>query len=327
MKRNLSAGKSQSGGFSVNVFNTDELNEIHLSTLEVLEKTGLFVEDEEAMAIFDGGGAFVDSKRKIVKIPPYLVEDSIHYAPAKIFLAGRNSKNDLMIESNRIGFTNFGAGTTVVDPYTDEIRASTNEDLANSAKLVDYLDNLDVYYRALSSLDVPEDVEQLYNAKAIFPNTSKHVFIGGINTYLLNKIIEMCTTIQGGDHALRKRPILTFVTSPVSPLRLVKGACENIIGAARSGVAICMIGMPMSGATSSIKLAGTLIGHNAEILGGNVLSQLTCKGAKVIYGSSNTAFDMRYGTCPVGSPEAAKLNTAVAKLARYYSLPSLVAGG
>ena len=61
MKRNLGAGRSQSGGFSLNTFNTDELNESHLATLEVLEKTGLFVEDEEAMAIFDGGGAFVDS--------------------------------------------------------------------------------------------------------------------------------------------------------------------------------------------------------------------------------------------------------------------------
>ena len=169
MKRNLSVGKMQSVGFSLNIFTTDELDEIHLSTLEVLEKTGLFVEDEEAMAIFDGGGAFVDSKTKVVKIPPHLVEDAIHYAPAKIFLAGRDSKNDLVLESNRIGFTNFGAGTTVVDPYTSEIRASSNEDLANSAKLVDYLDNLEVYYRALSSLDVPEDVEQLYNAKAIFP--------------------------------------------------------------------------------------------------------------------------------------------------------------
>jgi trimethylamine--corrinoid protein Co-methyltransferase len=43
MKRNLHAGKIHSGGFSLNVFSDDELYEIHLATLEVLEKTGLFI--------------------------------------------------------------------------------------------------------------------------------------------------------------------------------------------------------------------------------------------------------------------------------------------
>ena len=57
MKRNLHAGKKMSGGFSLNVFTDDELYEIHLATLEVLEKTGLFVEDEEALDIFGGHGA------------------------------------------------------------------------------------------------------------------------------------------------------------------------------------------------------------------------------------------------------------------------------
>ena len=47
LKRNLHAGKRMSGGFSVNVFTDDELYEIHLATLEVLEKTGVFVQDEE----------------------------------------------------------------------------------------------------------------------------------------------------------------------------------------------------------------------------------------------------------------------------------------
>ena len=68
MKRNLHAGKRQSGGFSLNVFTDEELYEIHLATLEVLQKTGLFVQDKESLEIFGGGGAVVDSKNKIVKI-------------------------------------------------------------------------------------------------------------------------------------------------------------------------------------------------------------------------------------------------------------------
>ena len=48
MKRNMRAGKSRNGGLEFKVFTDDEMDEIHLATLEVLEKTGLFFDDEEA---------------------------------------------------------------------------------------------------------------------------------------------------------------------------------------------------------------------------------------------------------------------------------------
>ena len=71
MKRNLHAGKMQSGGLSLKIFTDDELDEIHLATLEVLEETGLFFDDDEALEILDGGGAIIDKKSKIAKFPPY----------------------------------------------------------------------------------------------------------------------------------------------------------------------------------------------------------------------------------------------------------------
>ena len=47
----------------------------------------------------------------------------------------------------------------------------------------------------------------------------------------------------------------------------------------------------------------------------------------MIYGSSTTAMDLRYGAAAVGTPECAIISAAVARLARFYSLPSYVAGG
>jgi trimethylamine--corrinoid protein Co-methyltransferase len=67
--------------------------------------------------------------------------------------------------------------------------------------------------------------------------------------------------------------------------------------------------------------------HNAEVLAGIVLSQLTRKGSPVIYGSSTTIMDLKTTTAPVGAPELGMINAAVAKLAQYYLLPSWVAGG
>ena len=96
---------------------------------------------------------------------------------------------------------------------------------------------------------------------------------------------------------------------------------------AQNNVVCNILSMAMAGATSPATLAGTLVTHNAEILGGITLSQLTRKGAPVIYGSSTTAMDLKLAEASVGTPECALISGAVARLARYYALPSYVAGG
>ncbi|NIQ38020.1 MAG: hypothetical protein GTN81_05460 [Proteobacteria bacterium] len=327
MKRNLHAGKKLSGGLSLGVFSEDELYEIHLATLEVLRETGVFVEDKEALEIFDGGGAAVDPKGKIVRIPPYVVEDAVRSAPSKLNLAGRDPKQDIVLESNRVGFTNFGEGIQMLDAYSGKVRPSTKGDVAATALMVDYLSDLDVYERAVGAHDVPQAVGQLHNAEAWMPNTTKHGFMGPFDGYQLEKILDMAAAIVGGRERLQERPIISFVTCPVSPLKLVKDCCEIIIGSARNGIVINILSMAMAGGSSPVTLAGTLVTHNAEVLAGIVLSQLVCKGAPVIYGSSTTAMDLRLATASVGSPECAMINAAVAQMARYYLLPSWVAGG
>jgi trimethylamine--corrinoid protein Co-methyltransferase len=327
LKRNIYAGKSLSGGLGLKVFTDDELDDIHLATLEVLEKTGLLFDDDEALEVLHGGGAVIDKKNKIAKFPAYVVEDAIRSAPSKILLAGRNPKNDFVMESNRVGFTNFGEGVFIIDPYTGEHRETTKADVAASALIADYLSEIDVYERAVGASDVPMPSVQLHNAEAWLPNTSKHGFMGPGNGYLTKKIIEMAAAITGGKDKLIERPIISFITCPVSPLQLVKEACEIIMETARSGLSINVLSMAMAGGSSPVTLAGTLVDHNAEVLGGLILSQLTRKGTKFIYGSSTTAMDLRLASASVGSPECALINAAVAQMSTYYLLPSWVAGG
>jgi len=327
LKRNLHAGKRMSGGLSLNVFTEDEIKDIHLATLEVLQYTGLFIEDEEALAVFDGAGCRIDKQKKIVKIPPYVVEEAVRSAPSKLFLAGRNPKNDFIMESNRVGFTNFGEGVFIVDPYTGQLRETTKADVAASARICDYLSEVDVYERAVGASDVPIPTVQLHNAEAWMMNTSKHGFMGPGDGFLMKRITEMAAAIVGGKEQLMERPIVSFITCPVSPLQLVRESCEIIMQGARSNMAVNVLSMAMAGGSSPVTLAGTLVDHNAEVLGGVVLSQLTRKGSKVIYGSSTTAMDLRLASATVGSPECALINAAVAQLAKFYQLPSWVAGG
>jgi len=327
LKRNLHAGKKPAGGLGFKVFSEDELYEVHLATLEVLENTGLLFDDEEALEVLHGGGAVIDKKNRIAKFPPYMVEDAIRSAPSKILLAGRNPRHDFVMERNRVGFTNFGEGVFINDPYTGQHRETTKADVAASALIADYLSEIDVYERAVGASDVPTQTVQLHNAEAWLPNTSKHGFMGTGNGYLTKKIVEMAAAVVGGKDKLQQRPIISFITCPVSPLQLIKDSCEIIMETARAGLTINVLSMAMAGGSSPATLAGTLVDHNAEVLGGLVLSQCTRKGTKFIYGSSTTAMDLRLAAASVGSPECALINAAVAQMSTYYLLPSWVAGG
>jgi trimethylamine--corrinoid protein Co-methyltransferase len=327
MKRNLHAGKRLNGGLSLNILTEDELNEIHLGTLELLDTTGIYIEDETALDTFEAGGARVDRERRIVRIPPYLIEEAIRSAPSKVILAGRDPRHDLVLESNRVHFTNFSEGVKVNDLHTGENRTPNKQDLVDTARIIDYLDEVDFCEKALGAHEIDQAVVPLYNAEAYLTNTTKHCAFGPGNGKLLEKILEMAAAIVGGVKKLRERPIVSFTTCPVSPLKLITDCCEIIMTAAKNNVVCNILSMAMSGATAPVTLAGTLVTHNAEILSGITLSQLTRKGAPVIYGSSTTVMDLKMALASVGTPECALISGAVARLARYYALPSYVAGG
>ena len=89
MIRNQHAGRRTSGGFSLNVFTPDELEEIHLATLEVLERAGIYCDDPQALDIFADGGCQVDRETGMVRFPGHVVEDAIASAPSSFVGCGR----------------------------------------------------------------------------------------------------------------------------------------------------------------------------------------------------------------------------------------------
>jgi len=326
MKPGLFAGRGLSFGLNLQILSDDEVEEIHLATLDVLEYSGIFVDYPEALDLFEAGGARVDREKKMVKIPSWMVEDAIASAPSRVILAGKDPVHDLVLGSTRVHFTNFSEGVLVVDPFTGERREPKKTDLADSARVIDYLEDVDFCEKALGAHDVDQRSAPLHNAEAILPNTRKHCAFGPGNGKLLKKIVQMAAAIVGGEEKLKDRPIVSFTTCPVSPLKLIGECCDIIIESARSGMACNILSMAMAGGTSPVTLAGTLVTHNAEILGGITLHQLANRGAPVIYGSSTTAMDLRLGTASVGTPEAALLSGAVARMARHYKVPCYVGG-
>lgn len=325
--RNPRSNYPRQEGYSLRMFTEEELRQVHYATLEVLWREGVHIGSQEAIDIFEDGGAEVDRSAGVVRIHPYMVEEAIRSAPSTLILAGRDPKHDVVLDGSRVNFTTFGAGVSIIDPFTGEYRTTTKADVAGTALVADYLDGVDVYSHAVVARDCPVSSVDLHEAEAFLTNTSKHCMhidlTCGANA---KKYLEMGAVIAGGWDELRKRPLISALICPQSPLQLSNESCEIIIEFARAGIPINILSMAMSGATSPITLAGTLVVHNAEVLTGIVLAQLVNKGAPVIYGSSTTTFDLQYATAPVGAPELGMFSAAVAAMAQFYLLPSYVAG-
>ena len=326
MKRNLHAGGLRSRGLRVDVFTETEVDEIHLATLEVLERTGVFVEDDEAVDIFKDGGCRADRETRMVRIPGHLVEEAIRSAPSKYVLCGRKPENDIVMEPGRIAFTNFSEGIRVIDVETRECRDSTRQDIADNARLTDYLGEMDTHELSVGAHEAPAATVAVHNAEMQFLNTTKPIGVGPLSRLETAAIFRMAAEIAGGVDALRERPLLYSGVCPVSPLKLPRDATEVIIESARWGIPDNILSMAMAGGSSPVTLAGTMVTHNAEVLAGITLAQLTERGSPVMYGSSTTAMDLKLAAACVGSPELALVSAAVAQLARRYLIPSFVAG-
>ena len=315
--------KSASG---LNLLTINDYRDIHLATLKVLEKTGVFVEDQQTREVFGSCGARVNEKNNIVTLPSPMVEDAIQSAPAQVMLAGRNPDRDILLDGNTNAYLNFGGGINMIDPYTGLCRKSTKADLAASARLCDALQEVDVYSRAVYPLDQPQKVLHLHTAEASLCNTTKHSLHGPESKWETERIIDMAAAAVGGPENLKKRKPISFGSAVSSPLKLTRKFCEAIMTASRAGFTTYVASMAMAGGTGPVNLAGVLVQTNAEILAGIVLTQLVRKGSPVIYASYSTAMDLRLGTSTLGSPETALIGASVAGLCRYYQLPCLVPG-
>jgi len=328
MKRNTNAGVGTFAGAGLQLFSESDLHQIHLATLEVLERDGLKITDEEALDYFAQGGARVDRERQIVKIPAYMVEEAIKSAPASVFLAGKEPKYDIILEEGRVYVCPFGLGIMIVDPYSGELRETTKQDIADCARVVDYLDEYDFCFDTMVARDVPAEVACIHGFEAPLVNTLKPVLASPENKTTARYLLEMGAAAAGGMDQLQDRPIMMLGGCTISPLTIPESTVAAVIEAAKARVPVMILSMAMAGGMGPVTIAGSLVVMNAEILGAMTLSQLVRRGTPFVYGSSTGTLDMRHNAAAmVGCPELGLISAGVAAISRMYNVPSLVAGG
>ena len=314
-------------GIGLNMFSRDELDRIHLATLDLLWDVGVRVDSSQAREIFHGHGCTVDETSRMVKIPAYLVEDAIRTCPPTFRACGRVPEMDFICEKDRVGFVNFGEAPQMLDLKTKEMRAPKRADVDQATRLLDALDQVDVFERPLTPSDVNAGITCQYNCKSFLENCTKHGYIGINSVENLRTCFAMGAAVAGGEEAFRQRPVFSTTCDPISPLVHSGEACDILIEACRLGMPLKINAMGLAGGTTCINLAGTLVSHNAEILSMIVLGQMVRPGHPLVYGTSTGMMDLKTGLATVGSPELALFSAAIAKLAQFYAIPTWAAGG
>jgi trimethylamine--corrinoid protein Co-methyltransferase len=299
---------------------SDEVEEIHAASLEVLGKTGVLVKNQSAIDLLEEKGCSVVSN--VVRIPEDIVEEALRRAPSSIELWERDGDGSRSVEGDNVVYNPGSAAIYFIDRESGEMRRATSEDLVQLVRLVDALKHVHAQSTAIVPADVPESISDLYRLYVILRNSTKPVVTGAFTKEGLIDMKKMLEAVAGGPEELAKAPRAIFDCCPSSPLMWSDVTCQNLIDCAEHGIPAEIVPAPQMGATSPITLAGTLVQSNAEFLSGAVISQMAKPGAPIIYGGSWAGFDMKHCTARLGAVEAAIAACAANEIGKHYGIPT-----
>lgn len=302
------------------ILTDDQVYELHLATLELLEETGVQVENKEALEMLHGAGAHV-CKNNLVKIPSYLIEQALSTAPKRITLADRTGKRCMFLEDHKVYYGTNTDCPNIIDISTGKRRQFLREDGKNAAIVSDYLPNIDFVLTAGQYADVPADIGFEICFKEILLNTIKPVIVCTTTEKAITNIIEMAEVVAGSSENLATNPFIIHYAEPISPLRHCDEGVRRVFMCADKGIPMVYTSMPAGGSTSPVTPAATLLVGNAEALSGILIAQLRKKGAPCIYGTIPSMFDMSSTVFSYGAPELNLCVAALADLGHYYRLP------
>ncbi|MGD2270126.1 MAG: trimethylamine methyltransferase family protein [Desulfobacterales bacterium] len=303
----------------VKVIDERQIEQIHMATLEVLERTGVVFHHPRALEVLDGAGAWVDGGR--VRIPAWLVEDSIRHAPKRIVLGSRDGTRSVVLEGDNSWFGPSLDCIDYLDPVTEERRPFTSDDCRITATIADALPNFTWVMTIGMADDTEADIADRVIARQVLTHCTKPFVFCCKDVNSARDIYEMALLIVGGEENFRRTPSLVHYSEPISPLSYFGPAVEKIIYCAETGIPVINFPAPQAGGTGPATFAGNIVQGSAESLSGLVLAQLVRPGAPFIYGAFTTIMDMKTTIFSYGAPEMSLMTAAVSQMAQYYRLP------
>ena len=306
----------------------EEIERIHRASMRILGEIGIKVHSDVVSKILMEAGAVRTRVDNRLRIPEHVVKDALASAPKSVLLVGRNDVKDIRIpDQNRMYVATGGEGIHITDLVKGTSRKPMLKDVHDIAVIVDSLQQIDFFWQLVSAQDLHDKkTSDLIEMKTVLENNCKHIQSGALNAAGAKREIEMASIIAGGEKELAKRPILSAVECPFSPLVFEEGLSEAQVVYAKAGIPLVSMSAAMAGLTSPVTIAGTIAQINAENMASLVITQGANKGAPWIYSSDSVPANLRRGTIDYGALEANLMRTAAAEMARFYGLPVMCGG-
>jgi trimethylamine--corrinoid protein Co-methyltransferase len=297
-----------------------QIEELQLASLQIMERTGVCFESEEALELLGNAGADVTDPNR-VKIPSYLVEQAVRTAPKTITIYTRDGEPAMVLNGLTTHFGGHNALAEYLDPYTRQKRPCYVEDIAEMARVIDALPNIEWSYIISSYPTLPGSIADKVAILHSILNTSKPVAYCLVDVDSLREVLEVCAMVAGGEKELQAKPFLIGSAEPVTPLMQGKEIIEKSLLCAEKGIPNFVYSAPLAGTNAPATFAGALALGVAEFLSQLVAIQLKKPGAPVVFGCIPTIMDMKTLLCSYGNPETALLAGAIAEIGHHFGMP------
>ncbi|MFP4202772.1 MAG: trimethylamine methyltransferase family protein [Opitutales bacterium] len=309
------------------VLSDDQIERIYFAALDVLEREGALVYQDEALELFRQSDAVVDSDKR-VRVPITMVEQAIKSYPRKIALKGRDGTRSLHIQKDS---ASFGTGSDLpfcYDRETGERRRTTLGDIRNAGRLCDALPNIDFFmsHGIAGDAPLPETYDR-HQFLAMLEGCTKPMVLTSVDGEGLEDLWRMACLVQGGEEEFRLNPLFVAYIEPISPLKNDRTAVEKLLLAAEKGIPAMYTPCPSAGATAPGTMAGMLVQSLAETLLAVVLCHLKKPGMPLIMGGVTTVLDMRKSTYSYGAPELSLASAANTDISKWLNLLMFSTGG
>ncbi len=302
----------------------DQLRKLHAASLEILERTGVDVYEEEALALLKKAGVpIVDGNH--AHIPSYLVEWAVRTAPKKITLCDRHGGRVMPMEGYNVFYGPGSDCPFVIDLETGERRPATLADVRNGVRLCDGLPNIDFIMSFCMAQDVNPATMDRHQMREILAQTTKPSMFVTTSFEGALDAVKMAAVVAGGMDALRRNPITSCYVNIAGPLHHDQESLQKLLYFSQEGVPFCYVPVVLRGFNGPVTQAGALALASAGELVGVVLSQLKKEGAPIIIsGGTSDTEDMRY---LVGAYAAPENRVHFIEMAHYLGLPIFGLGG
>ena len=296
-------------------------DEIHEAALCVLEEIGLQIESPSLAAQLKDRDFPFEAEDRLL-IPRARVQQALESAPGEVELGARSPEKRAVLDGTRTYLANDGCGSKTLDMQTNRIRPATLSDVASSARLVDSLEHIDVYWSIVSPHDVEPTQRVARGYLAALQNTLKPLQVVDAGTpEEAETLARMAREIRsaGAMHG----PPASIVSAVVTPLRLDPGGTQAALIFAREGLPVVCTSMPIAGVTAPATPAGNVMLAHAEVLAFATILQSCHPGCPLVYSGLPTFADARTGSANYADPRSPWADCAATELSRSTGLPCL----